>query len=131
MSKLIITKDLVTAVDTELDWYAFVTVPQKQSCAHILRRRGIATFIPTETRWRSTNRYTKRRKLKEANGVPGRASIPCRRVPAGVNAAVVLAGRLPVDPGRHRSQGATTQSPPQRIRQVCASLFQWLVEGSN
>jgi transcription antitermination factor NusG len=71
MSKLIVTKDLVTAVDVDLDWYAFVTAPQKEyTCAHILRRKGIATFIPTETRWRSTNRYTKSRKLKEEMAFP-------------------------------------------------------------
>ncbi len=71
MSKLIATKDLVTTVDVQLDWYAFVTAPQKEyTCAHILRRRGIATFIPTETRWRSTNRYTKSRNLKEEMAFP-------------------------------------------------------------
>ena len=59
MSKLIVAKDLVTTVDVDLDWYAFICVPQKEY-----------TFIPTETRWRSTNRYTKSRKLKEEMAFP-------------------------------------------------------------
>ncbi len=71
MSKLQVAKELVTNVDTSLDWYAFVTVPQKEYVAgHILMGRGIRTFIPTETRWRSTNRYTKSRHLKEEQAFP-------------------------------------------------------------
>lgn len=66
MSKLIVAKDLITEIDTDLDWFAFTTLPQKEYvCAHLLKRRGISTFVPTETRWRHKNRYAKARGKKE------------------------------------------------------------------
>ncbi|CDP52343.1 hypothetical protein [Devosia sp. DBB001] len=64
--RLVITKDLATEIDADLNWYALTTHPQKEyTLAHILRSLGVETFVPTQTRWRATNRHTKARRHKE------------------------------------------------------------------
>lgn len=46
--------------DDELHWYALDVVRQKEYVAgHIFSKRGWMTFIPTSTKFRKKNRYTK------------------------------------------------------------------------
>ncbi len=41
-------------------WYALRVVPQKEYVvAYLLRRQGVRTMVPTETRWRRRTRYQK------------------------------------------------------------------------
>lgn len=97
MSKLVITKDLVTTVDTGLDWYGFITPPQKEyTAAHILGCRGIPTFVPTETRWRSTNRYTKSRLQKEEQAFPVFPRYVFSGFPAGTEPPWYWLGNFPL-----------------------------------
>lgn len=71
LSKLVIAKDVSSTADLSLNWYAFLVPAQKEYvAAHILKRRGIDTFVPTETRWRFPNRYAKSRKKKEEVAFP-------------------------------------------------------------
>jgi len=59
--------------DDELHWYALDVVRQKEFLAgYFLQKRGCVTFIPTETRFRKRNRYTKGGKLEVAYAnIPG------------------------------------------------------------
>lgn len=53
--------------DDELHWYALDVVRQKEFVAgYLLQKRGHMTFIPTETRYRKRNRYTKGGKIEVA-----------------------------------------------------------------
>jgi hypothetical protein len=57
----------------ELHWYALDVVRQKEFViGFLLQKRGCATFIPTETRFRKKNRYSKGGKLEVAYAaIPG------------------------------------------------------------
>ena len=69
--KLVATRDLVTTIDNSLNWFAFTVMPQKEyTAADIMRSWGIATYIPSETRWRASNKYTKARTLKQDQVFP-------------------------------------------------------------
>lgn len=59
--------------DDELHWYALDVVRQKEYVAgYLLQKRGHVTFIPTETRFRKRNRYSKGGKLEVAYAaIPG------------------------------------------------------------
>lgn len=48
----------------DLDWYALMTVPQKEFVAQeILTQKGIVTYVPVERKWRRKNRFTKNKDL--------------------------------------------------------------------
>lgn len=71
MTKLDIRRDLVTTIREGLDWYAFTVLPTDEyTCAALLRQRGIDTYVPTETRWRASNRWTKTRRNRHEIYVP-------------------------------------------------------------
>ena len=57
----------------ELDWYALEVVRQKEYVAGFLLKRqfGCETFIPTETRWRRRNRYSRRKSEVAYAAIPG------------------------------------------------------------
>ena len=47
-------------------WYALRVPPQKEFVAReILRRKGLAVFLPVEKRWRKKNKYTKVKELRQ------------------------------------------------------------------
>ncbi len=49
----------------DLDWYALRVAPQKEFVVQeILTRKGVATYCPSDKRWRRQNRYTKNKDLK-------------------------------------------------------------------
>lgn len=71
MTKPVVTRDLVTTIREGLDWYAFTVHPTSEyTAAALLRLRGIDTFVPTETRWRATNRFTKSRRIRHEECFP-------------------------------------------------------------
>lgn len=57
---------------SDLRWYAFRTVPQKEFIAQeILKRKGMATFVPVETVYRHANKFAKARcEPKEKRSYP-------------------------------------------------------------
>lgn len=58
--------------DDDVRWYALDVARQKEYLAgYFLNRMGYPTFIPTETRWRKKNRYTKAKVEIACAAVPG------------------------------------------------------------
>lgn len=58
--------------DDDLHWYALDVVRQKEYVAgFIFQRMGCFSFIPTETRWRKRNRYTKSKAEVAFAALPG------------------------------------------------------------
>lgn len=51
---------------TKFHWFALRVPPQKEFVAReILRRKGVATFLPVERVWRRRNKYTKIKELRQ------------------------------------------------------------------
>jgi transcription antitermination factor NusG len=70
--KVTMGKHKPTFDDDELHWYALDVVRQKEYVAgHLLQRMGCVTFIPTETRWRKQNRFSKSKKEIAFAALPG------------------------------------------------------------
>lgn len=50
----------------QFDWYALRVPPSKEFVAReILKRKGVATFLPVERVWRRRNKYTKVKELRQ------------------------------------------------------------------
>lgn len=55
-----------TEAATQFHWYALRVPPQKEFVAReILKRKGVATFLPVERVWRRRNKYTKEKELRQ------------------------------------------------------------------
>jgi len=51
---------------TKFHWYALRVPPQKEFAAQmILRKKGLATFLPVHRSWRRRNKYTKIKELRQ------------------------------------------------------------------
>ena len=56
----------------DLHWYAIRVAPQKEFAAQeILSRKGIATYCPSDRRWRKVSRYVREKELRDYPLVPG------------------------------------------------------------
>lgn len=101
--------------DDELHWYALDVVRQKEFVAGLIfNKRGWVTFIPTETRFRKKNRYTKSKGLEVAHPeIPGTVFVGFPTAPNWFEVMKI-----------HLVNGVC--SPDRRIRRIDTCSRDWL-----